>query len=259
MLASGSSGNAAYVGSGGTRVLIDAGLTAREFERRLSLFDLTIGEMDGIVITHEHADHVAGLAALAGRFGRTIYLTPGTRKAIRSWPKGAKLIEFEPGRVFTIGSLSVHPFPLSHDAAEPVGFTFGNDAGKVGYVTDLGKVTAPVRDALCGCRILAIEFNHDGAMLRNGPYPLPLKRRILGDEGHLSNDVSADLLRSSAHDGLEWVFLSHLSRTNNRADVAIDAARRALSDADTGRIRVQVASQTTAGPFISLDKSGSLW
>ena len=259
MLASGSSGNAAIVGSGRTRLLIDAGLTAPELKRRLSRFDLGIEDLDGVVLTHEHGDHIAGVAALAGRWGRTIYLTAGTRSRLMMLPSDSRIVEIEAGRSFCIGSLRVGPFPLSHDAAEPVGFTFENEIGKIGYVTDLGKVTDDVRHGLSGCRVLAIEFNHDRELLLTGPYPPLLKKRILGDMGHLSNNDSAELLRSSAHEGLEWVFLAHLSRTNNHPETAHRAAHRVLAGTDAERANINVASQDDPGPWVTLDKKQTLW
>lgn len=259
ILASGSSGNAAIVASGRTRLLIDGGLSAFELTRRLSRFDLKITDLDGIVVTHEHGDHVAGLSALAGRWGRTIYLTSGTRRALRLVPNGSRMVEIEAGRPFSIGEVRVTPFPLSHDAAEPVGFTFEDGIGKVGYATDLGCVTPAVRDGLAGCRILVIEFNHDHEMLTRGPYPAHLKRRILSERGHLANDDSASLLRSSMHDGLEWVFLAHLSRTNNHPDLAYDVARTAVSGVPGNPIHLCVAEQGKPGPWVRLDKTKALW
>ncbi len=240
VLASGSKGNAIFVSDGATALLVDAGLSAREIGRRLDSRGLTAAALSAILVTHEHGDHVHGVERLCRRYRLPVYLTPGTLRAAAPLRELAEIHPFDCGRPFQVGTLTVHPFSISHDAQDPAGFTIGSHGSRIGIATDLGHVTAVVREHLRGCRLLVLEANHDPDMLMGGPYPWYLKQRIRGRTGHLSNSESGELLAEIAHPGLEQVILAHLSATNNTPEKALAAAGQAL--AGTG-IRLAAAGQ----------------
>jgi len=228
LLASGSKGNALYLETGDTRVLIDAGLAAREIAGRLRAIGADPDARDAILVSHEHRDHCRGLGPMARRHKLPVYLHPEAQRALPDLGKVESLREFADGATWTFRDLQVTAMPLTHDAAAPVGFVVESAEGKVGIATDLGIATRLVADRLQGCRALVLEANHDEEMLRDGPYPWPLKQRIRSNHGHLSNTASADLLESLLWDGLEAVFLAHLSETNNLPQLARDCARQVL-------------------------------
>lgn len=230
MLGSGSRGNATLVEAGGTRVLVDCGFALREFELRCARIGAEAAALDAILVTHEHGDHVSGVARLARAHRIPVYLTRGTAAAVSDW-SGCELRPISPHEGFRIGSLEVQPFPVPHDAREPCQFVFGHAGRRIGVVSDLGKVTAHVEQSLSGCDALLLEFNHDSAMLADGPYPESLKRRVGGGWGHLSNDRSATLLRGIERTRLQHLVLTHLSEKNNRPALALAAAHAALEEA----------------------------
>jgi phosphoribosyl 1,2-cyclic phosphodiesterase len=229
MLASGSKGNAIYISDGRTAVLVDAGLSGVEIERRMRSRNLTPESLDAIVVSHEHDDHIRGVGILARRYNLPVYITPKTHDAaisrIKTLPKA---VFFECGTSFTIQTLTVHPFSISHDAADPAGFTIHVDGRKIGIATDLGIVTAMVRHHLKSCDMLILEANHDPDMLFNGPYPWHLKQRVNGRTGHLSNQDSRLLLEEIQHKQLQHVVLAHLSETNNTPEKAMAEIRPAI-------------------------------
>lgn len=243
LLASGSKGNSLLVVSGRTRLLIDAGLSSRELCRRLALTGISPGDLDAILVTHEHVDHVRGLGLLSRRYSLPVYLHHEVAAALADNHRPARIIEFATGVEIPVGDLGVKAFPITHDAQAPVGFTLSGPAGKVGVATDLGIVTRLVAEELCGCRTLVLESNHDEAMLRDGPYPWPLKQRIKGNHGHLSNHDSAGLLETLCWEGLETVFLAHLSETNNHPELAWKSAEQALSRQVRCRPRLLIGRQ----------------
>ena len=231
-LGSGSRGNATVISAGGTRVLLDCGFQLSETLRRLSAVGLDAKALDAILVTHEHADHLAGVAALAEKFGLPVYMTAGTRTAFR--PKPGARIEV---RVFTtdaggfdLGPLHVTPFTVPHDAREPAHFTFAHQGRKLGVLSDAGHVTPHMKAMLTGCDALMLEFNHDRHMLLHGPYPEILKRRVGGGWGHLSNGMAADFLTAMDRDRLRRLTLTHLSEKNNTPEKAREAACVALDD-----------------------------
>lgn len=228
LLASGSKGNAIYVENGQTRVVVDAGLSARELVARLEGIGVSPGELDALFVSHEHSDHTRGLGPLARRLRLPVYMHPGTRQAIGDLGKLEDHREFGAGDAFVLKNLFVQTIPLTHDAVAPVGFTFESSEGKVGIATDLGIATRLVSQRLEKCRVLVIEFNHDEDMLRDGPYPWPLKQRIKSNHGHLCNGAAAELLTGLCWEGLDAVFLAHLSETNNCPELAKNCARAAL-------------------------------
>ena len=250
MLASGSRGNSIYVSGGGVSVLIDAGLSGVEIERRMTSRGLSMKGVDAIIVSHEHTDHIHGVGVLARRYGLPVYLAPKTLE--NGNPQFGALPEvhhFTCGRPFCLNGLNIRPFSISHDAGDPAGFTIAENGVKIGIATDLGIATAVVREHLKGCRCLVLEANHDPLMLEHGPYPWPVKQRVKGRTGHLSNASSRDLLMDILHDKMSHVILAHLSQTNNTPEKALAEVTRNLPDT---RLKVSVALQSAAGPLIPI-------
>jgi len=231
LLGSGSRGNAILVESGQTRILIDAGFSAREICRRLELVGVAPESIDALLITHEHSDHIRGLGPLSRRFRMPVYIHSNVVGVLADTGVPQQVCEFDEGCGFEIGELSVQPVPLTHDAQSPVGFVVDSAAGKLGVATDLGIATRLVADRLRGCQSLVLESNHDEELLRDGPYPWKLKQRVRSKHGHLSNRDSGELLRQLLWPGLEAVLLAHLSETNNHPDLA----RSIAADIITGQ------------------------
>jgi phosphoribosyl 1,2-cyclic phosphodiesterase len=255
MLASGSRGNCAIVSSTRTRILVDAGISCRETFKRMKSLGDDPRSLSAILITHEHSDHVCGLAMLAKKLQIPIFMTRATHqmwsRAIRDQtgerPQLEKLEKFESGLTFHIGDIAVEPFTIPHDAADPVGFTFRAEGIKVGIATDLGYVPVSVRDHLRGCDVLVMESNHDLEMLRGGPYPWPVKQRVMSRVGHLSNEALADFFANDYDNRAAFVVLAHLSEQNNHPEIARREAEKAL--AARGSLfqnRVLLAEQSTA-------------
>jgi phosphoribosyl 1,2-cyclic phosphodiesterase len=255
MLASGSRGNCAIVSSTRTRILVDAGISCRETFKRMKSLGDDPRSLSAILITHEHSDHVCGLAMLAKKLQIPIFMTRATHqmwsRAIRDQtgerPQLEKLEKFESGLTFHIGDIAVEPFTIPHDAADPVGFTFRAEGIKVGIATDLGYVPVSVRDHLRGCDVLVMESNHDLEMLRGGPYPWPVKQRVMSRVGHLSNEALADFFANDYDNSAAFVVLAHLSEQNNHPEIARREAEKAL--AARGSLfqnRVLLAEQSTA-------------
>jgi phosphoribosyl 1,2-cyclic phosphodiesterase len=247
LLASGSSGNSLLVETRRTRLLVDCGLSGAEAVRRIGAAGCSPEEIGAIVVSHEHADHIQGVGVMARRFKIPVYLTPGTLEGCNGQLKeGVRTECIEAGRQFEVGEVTVRPFSIPHDAADPVGFTFSCDGVKAGLATDVGFSTALVRQHLSGCNLLVLESNHDPELLAGSSYPWELKRRIRGRRGHLSNAEAGQLLERVLHAGLEEVVLAHLSEKNNRPDLALQAARQVLeSRRMCGSIGLSVAAQGT--------------
>ena len=248
LLASGSRGNATLIEADGCRVLIDAGLSAREINRRLGEIGLYADDLDALLITHEHRDHVGGIGPLARRHHLPVYIVPQTAAAIPQLGKIAALHHFRPGDRFSLGPLEISSFSITHDATDPVGFVISSSEGRVGYATDLGIATRLVADQLKGVRVLVLESNHDEQMLLDGPYPWPLKQRIQGRHGHLSNRAAAELLRQLAWDGLEAVFLAHLSEENNHPHLAGQVMAHCLGQLGHCRPQIFLGQQAQISP-----------
>ncbi len=249
MLASGSKGNAIYLSDGFTSILIDAGLSAAEIKRRLKSRGLNPGDLDAIIVTHEHSDHIQGVGVLSRQLKLPIYLSRNIEKKVSIRNSVYEIRTFNCGSTFQINNLAVHPFAVCHDAADPVGFTIGQNGSRIGVATDLGTVTSPVTENLKHCQLLILEANHDPDMLINGPYPWYLKRRIQSRSGHLSNEQSKHLLLELQHQGLEHVILAHLSQTNNAPQKVLAEVSMALT---LCRPRLTVASQHRSGEVIYL-------
>jgi phosphoribosyl 1,2-cyclic phosphodiesterase len=249
LLASGSKGNALYVSDGTTAVLVDAGLSGVEIERRLHARGLSARHLDAIVVSHEHSDHIGAVGVLSRRYDLPVFISQPTLKALPARTRPQRLHRFECGFDFSIKSLRVHPFSLPHDAADAAGFTIGSKGLKIGIATDLGTATTVVKTHLRDCALLVIEANHDPRMLAEGPYPWPLKQRIQSRTGHLSNRDSCRLLRELYHRQLRHVILAHLSETNNTPEKALAEIGTALPDA---RVSLSVGRQDRCGALIRL-------
>lgn len=252
VLASGSRGNATYISDGRTAILVDAGLSGKEIQRRMAARGLDPQALDAIVVSHEHADHIQGVGVLSRRFGLTVHINERTHQASRNGLGRLTAVSpFVCGEGFAIGTLAVHPFSISHDAEDPAGFTISSNGIKVGLATDLGVVTSVVRTHLAACDILVLEANHDDRMLIDGPYPWPLKQRIRSRSGHLSNDDAALLLQDLRHDELSHVILAHLSEENNTAQRARETVAGVLNGAAT---QLHVASQADGCHLLTIGK-----
>ena len=230
ILASGSSGNAAYVASERTRILIDAGLSGKEISRRLELMGVRVSDLSAVCVTHEHDDHTSALGVLHRRFGIPLYANAGTIQAVEQAGKlsDVKWNMFTTGSPFPIGDLRLEPFSVPHDSYDPVGFVVSSPDDRVGIVTDMGMATSLVRERLKNCRVLVIEANHDEKMLNNADRPWSLKQRIAGRQGHFSNTQATELIAEIAGPALKVVFLAHLSADCNRPELAEREMRKAL-------------------------------
>ena len=229
-IASGSSGNCIYVGSDNTHVIIDAGISGKRIEQGLNELGLSTGDLNGVLITHEHSDHIASVGVLARRYGLPMYATRGTIKGIMSqkylgFVDSSLFVEISADNDFCIDDLHVRPIEISHDALEPVAYRIEHENSSVGVCTDLGTYTDRIIDGFSGVDALLIEANHDVRMLQVGSYPYPLKQRILSDKGHLSNENCGRLLCRLLHDDMKSIMLGHLSAENNLAELAYEAVR----------------------------------
>ncbi len=235
-LGSGSKGNSALIEAGQTTVMLDCGFSTRETLRRLDRLNRSPECISAILVTHEHSDHIAGVARLARRFDVPVWLTAGTLRA------RADLNEIETGIInphdpLVIGDLEISPIAVPHDAREPCQFVFDDGLDRLGVLTDTGHLTPHVIDSLASCTALVIEANHDAGMLSRGPYPYSVKQRVGGDLGHLNNGQTGELLDAVNHERLRWVAAVHLSETNNTPGLAKSAMADALG-CDPAEVRV---------------------
>lgn len=249
VLASGSSGNSIYIESQKTKVLLDAGLSARVIEARLRQVGLRPSELDAIIISHEHMDHVRGAGILARHYGLNLFINPlAYKEAQEALGRLPHIVEFVPGSFFSVGDLYFEPFSVPHDAVDPVGFAIFCGSKKIGAVTDLGCVTHLVREKLKGSDIIIIESNHDRKLLMEGPYPWELKQRIASKMGHLSNETSCELLDAVVDEKLRYAVLAHLSEVNNRPDLAYQAHKKVI---DRTGFKLYIAHQHGTGEMIA--------
>jgi len=229
VLGSGSKGNCTFLATEKTRLLIDAGLSCRETYARLAAIGEPPDGLDAVVISHEHTDHINGLRVLAPDTKVPVYITRPTRDVV-SWD--AKLQRFEyfaASEKFTIGDIEVTPFPIPHDAVDPVAFTFGAQGIRISLVTDLGYIPEVVKQRVKGSDCLIFESNHDLEMLKVGPYPWYVKQRVMSRHGHLSNNATADFLAEDFDGAAQVLVLAHLSETNNHPEIARLSAEQALA------------------------------
>ena len=260
-IASGSSGNCIYVGSDTTHLLVDTGISGKKVEFGLNSLDLTTGDLDGILVTHEHSYHIKGLGVVARICGVPIYATAGTIRSMEDsgslgkMPEGI-FHEVIPDQDCPIGDLTVHPFRISHDAAEPVAYRIGQGKREVGIATDMGVYDDYIVENLKGLDALLLEANHDVNMLQVGKYPYYLKRRILGDKGHLSNETAGQLLCQLLHDNMKQILLGHLSRENNYEALAYETVCAEVTMGDNPYkakdFRIDVAHRDTASEVVEV-------
>ena len=262
ILGSGSSGNSTLVESSTTRVLVDAGFNRKETLRRLAALGASVDSVNGIFISHEHSDHVSGLANLSRSWNAPVYISAGTYAEYqRLYPReeveklrGVETLQLS--RQFQVGNIEVTAFSIPHDAADPVGFTLRAEGFKISIVTDLGYIPAHVREHLRGSDLLVLESNHDLEMLKVGPYPWHIKQRVMSRTGHLSNHAVSEYLADD--EGFDararWLVLAHLSENNNNPDLARLSAeealgRRAGAAAFAGELLI-ASQRTPLGPFV---------
>ncbi len=243
VLGSGSRGNCTLVESADTCLLIDAGFSGREISRRLARIGRRPEELDAILVSHEHGDHIRGVGVLSRRHGLPVHVNRATLQAAeRQLGRVAAWNEFVTGEGFTLGDLQVHPFSVSHDSADPVGFVITDGRCRVGYCTDTGRVTRLIAHHLRTCQGLVLEANHDPQMLMEGPYPPALRQRVRSGRGHLANGDAAALAAELAGGALRSLVLAHVSETNNRPGLVLAAVRERLGDLACG-LAIAVAGQ----------------
>ena len=242
-LGSGSAGNALVVEAGATRLLLDCGLGLREAVLRLARLGLEPEQLTGILVTHEHDDHAGGAFRLAAKYRLPVWITHGTLRASkRHLPDNSdlRIHVIDSHATFSVDAIEIHPYPVPHDAEEPVQYVFHDGNHKIGVLTDTGSSTPHIENMLSGCHALALECNHDLDMLMNGPYAWSLKQRVSSPQGHLDNETSAGLLARLDNRKLQHIIAAHLSAKNNSPELARAALARALGCEDAW---VGVASQ----------------
>ncbi len=243
---SGSNGNCYYVGNDTDAVLIDAGISCREIEKRMKKMGLDIAKVKAIFISHEHGDHIKGLATLANRYMLPIYITPSTAKYAPHLTRHLSKA-FLANKAIEIGSLSIMPFSKSHDAIEPHSFNITSKGITIGVFTDIGYVCENVKKYFNQCQACFLEANYDDDLLENGSYPLHLKNRIRGDEGHLSNKQALELFIHHRSENLAYLLLSHLSKDNNKPDLA-----KELFEVHAKGVEIIVASRYEASNVFTI-------
>ncbi len=248
-LASGSKGNSLFVSWGRYSILVDAGLSGIEIERRLAAKNQSPENLTAILVTHEHSDHIRGVGVLSRRYNIPVYINKNTCAKASSLGKLSGCEFFECGNSFKIKEVEISPFSISHDAVDPAGFTLEYNKSKIGIATDLGVATNLVKQYLKDCSYLHIESNHDPDMLINGPYPWHLKQRIKSNHGHLSNLDTKELLIELNNDNLKHVTLAHLSEENNTPEKAFNVAKAGLNSSD---VTIEVALPHKPGKLITL-------
>lgn len=246
-LASGSKGNCLYFGTKKTKILIDAGLSGRATEKKLSEIGVALDEIQAILISHEHTDHVQGLKTLAFRYGIPVLANSETAKGIYGIFHDCPTFKiFTTGEPFSFGDIEIHPFSIQHDTADPVAFTLKVDSLKIGVCTDLGFATTLVRTHLKECDYLYVEANHEPSMVHASSRPLVYKQRVLGRSGHLSNEACASLLADVLHSKLKHVHLAHLSQECNSPKTALSIVKEKIGN----EIPVSIAPQDQIGEAI---------
>jgi phosphoribosyl 1,2-cyclic phosphodiesterase len=258
-LVSGSSGNSTLVGTENVTLLCDIGVSKRKIEECLNTADYTGRDIDALFITHEHIDHIRGLGVFSRTFGIPIYATTGTIEAIKKYSSLGKIDislfhPIHPGKEIRLKDLTIKCHKVSHDAAEPVCYSFVSGEKKCCIATDLGYFTEELVWGLSECDVMLVEANHDIHMLEVGPYPYPLKQRILSDKGHLSNEAGGAFIRQLMNDHVKEIRLGHLSKDNNFPELALATVRHELLGnmyvPDSSEINIKVAARDDADPML---------
>ncbi len=255
-LGSGSRGNATVVVCNDSAILVDCGLSCRQVRLRLRKLGITPSRVKGIVLTHDHGDHVAGTRVTARTFEVPVYMSEGCMRKVQrgrlALDEGTEIRTFEPGDKLKIGALEVESFRVPHDTVDPVGFAVGVGGDRVGIATDMGSPSRRAMEVLGTCRAVLLEFNHDTDMLRGCDYPTSVKDRVGGRWGHLSNRQAADIVKSLRRSRVEEVLLGHLSESSNTPELALEAARAGVGHRARKRIALRLASQDAPSTLISL-------
>ncbi|NLZ16554.1 MAG: MBL fold metallo-hydrolase [Desulfobulbaceae bacterium] len=251
VLGSGSKGNATLVEAGSTRILIDNGFSGKELMARLRLVGIDPASLDAVLLTHEHNDHIGGVGVLARRLNIPVYANVSTHRAAENrLGRIASRLEFNTGEVFCLNDLQIHAFAITHDTADPVGFTLTDGLRTLGYCTDTGAITRLIRHSLSRCQALVLEANHDIALLRSGPYPLALQQRVLSSQGHLANVDALKLAAELAQGQLRRLVLAHLSEVNNHPELLIQEIERRNNE--LSGLDIVLARQDCVGPVLDL-------
>jgi len=252
ILGSGSAGNCAYVETEEARVLVDAGFSLRQIRKRLEGIGRAPENLTGILVTHEHSDHIQGLRSLSEKLHIPIYCNGPTREAFEfSFQTRLECRVFETGTSFEVGDITVETFPLPHDAQDPVGYLLHTPSGNIGFLTDLGCATKLVLERVRAANVLLLESNHDIKMLQDCPHrPWSLKQRILGRHGHLSNEAAAEAAEEIMSDNLRHLYLGHLSRECNRPELALQVMRGRLDRMGARHMVLELASQSVPCPTL---------
>lgn len=249
-LASGSKGNCIYLGTSHTKVLIDAGISTRSIKSKLEEINVDLADIDAILITHEHNDHIQGLKTLANKYGIPVLANQETAKGIvENFRECPKFKIFSTGETFEFGDLEIHPFSIQHDTLDPVAFTIRLDGMKLGFCTDLGFVTSLVQTQLRECDYLYVEANHQPSMVHACSRPMVYKQRVLGRTGHLSNEACGTLLCQVYHPNLKHVHLAHLSSECNSPETALNVVGGLLQTKGFN-VELSIAPQETKGKAI---------
>jgi len=256
ILGSGSGGNCAYLETDDVRILIDAGFSARQIRQRLATIGRTPENLSGILITHEHSDHIQGLAALCDKLRLPIYCNRATKDALEYQLQTRLACRlFTTGGSFEIGDMCVETFMVPHDAQDPVGFLIRTAGGNIGFLTDLGHTNKLVIERIRPANVLVLEANHDVKMLQESPHrPWSLKQRILGRHGHLSNEAAAETAAQVMSAHLRHLYLGHLSRECNRPEIARRVMAQRLEKIGASHVRLETASQNIPSPTLELEK-----
>ena len=252
VLASSSSGNCTFISTSRTKILLDAGINPTQAIKRLNSIGESLEAIDAVVISHEHIDHVNGLSAILSKKDVPVYIARETYEALTPCFACSRLEFIESGQPFSINGLSICGFSIPHDAANPLGFCLEAEGIRVGHVTDLGYMTELVVQRLKGCDVIVLESNHDLEMLKVGPYPWPLKQRIMSSQGHLSNEVVGRFLNEEFDGRAQHIILAHLSESNNHPDIARMVAAQALEPRGFDLVNLHVAGKTNPSPMIHL-------
>lgn len=259
ILGSGSAGNCAYLETDEVRILVDAGFSARQIRQRLASIGRTPENLTGILVTHEHSDHIQGLAALCEKLRLPIYCNRATKDAIEyQLQMRVDCRLFVTGGSFEIGDICVETFMVPHDAQDPIGFLIRTAGGNVGFLTDLGHTNKLVIERIRPANVLVLEANHDVKMLQESPHrPWSLKQRILGRHGHLSNEAAADAAEQVMSAHLRHLYLGHLSRECNKPEIAGSVMSKRMEKIGATHVQVETTSQSQPGPTLQLERTAT--